>query len=156
LSYICIVGIEQDIKQSKFKNDNQKATANILFTASYLERRTQKILGEYKLTLPQFNILRILRGQHPRAIMVNQLIERMLDHSSNASRIVDKLVAKQLVNRTVCPADRRAVDVHITAEGLELLAKIDEVEEHFFFGTGVLSPEELKALNSILDKGRKA
>ena len=101
------MAIEQDIRQNRFKSEYQKATINILYTASCIRHGAQKVLADYGLTLPQFNILRILRGQYPRAIMVNQLIERMIDRSSNASRIVDKLVAKKLVNRTVCPADRR-------------------------------------------------
>jgi DNA-binding MarR family transcriptional regulator len=86
---------------------------------------------------------------------VNQLIERMLDRSSNASRIVDKLLAKQLVDRTICNADRRAVDVKITEAGLLLLAKIDQVEDQLFFGVDQLSHDELELLNNLLDKGRQ-
>jgi DNA-binding MarR family transcriptional regulator len=147
--------IEQEIKQARFKSEHQKAAINILFTAGAIQHRSQRVLAAFDLTLPQFNVLRILRGQHPSAIMVNQLIERMLDRSSNASRIVDKLLAKQLVDRTICNADRRAVDVKITEAGLQLLAKIDQVEDQLFFGVGQLSQDELEELNKLLDKGRQ-
>jgi len=104
----------------------------------------------------QFNILRILRGQHPDSTSINSLIERMLDKASNASRIVEKLREKNLVVRTTNSIDRRSVDVKITEFGLNLLAKIDVVDEEFHFGTDSLSQAEVMMLNHLLDKGRKS
>lgn len=148
------MGIEQDIRQSRFKSPYHKATVNLIYTASCLNHRFQRTLKEYDITTPQFNILRILRGQSPNATTVNDLIARMLDKSSNASRIVEKLVAKKLVDRRICPHDRRAVDVSITAEGLILLEKIDTIEPQLFFGLDSLSEEEASRLSDLLDKGR--
>src|SRR5215216_4088710 len=99
--------IEDEIKQENFKSSYQKAYINLAFTASWLQMKAAQVFRNYDLTLPQFNILRILRGQHPKPATVNLLIERMLDKTSNASRIVDKLVAKGLVTRQPCPQDRR-------------------------------------------------
>ena len=96
------MGIEHDIKQSKFRSEHQKAGINLMYTASFISNNNQHLLKGYGLTLPQFNILRILRGQYPKATTVNDLIDRMIDKSSNASRIVEKLRAKKLVERKVC------------------------------------------------------
>jgi DNA-binding MarR family transcriptional regulator len=148
------MAIEQDIQQSVFKNPHQKAAINVMFTASFLNLQAQQLLKTSNLTLPQFNILRILRGQYPKATTVNDLIDRMVDKSSNASRIVEKLRTKKLLERKVCENDRRAVDVIITESGLELLQKIDSEDEHFFLGLHSLTSEEAEQLSALLDKAR--
>ncbi len=148
------MGLEEDIKQRKFKNQYQKAGVNLAFTYSFMVNRNMRMLKKFGLTLPQFNILRILRGQHPKVTTVNDLIDRMLDKSSNASRIVEKLRAKNLVERRVSELDRRAVDISITQAGLNLLALIDKVEHEFYFGIDSLTEEEATLLNVLLDKGR--
>jgi DNA-binding MarR family transcriptional regulator len=115
-----------------------------------LKRRTDKA----KITLQQYNILRILRGQHPKPATVNLLKERMLDKMPDVSRIIDRLVQKELVSRCTSDRDRRAVDILITDKGLEVLSQLDEamritnvLDEH-------LTPEECEILNRLLDKMR--
>jgi DNA-binding MarR family transcriptional regulator len=150
------VRLEDEIKQSAFQSEGQKAYLNILFTSGWLSLRQAAAFRPYGVTLPQFNILRILRGQHPKPATVAMLIERMLDKTSNASRIVDKLEEKKLVTRTVCPANRRAVDIRITEAGLALLQQVDESHLTDFRQSGLdtLTDEELKQLNYLLDKLR--
>jgi DNA-binding MarR family transcriptional regulator len=150
------VRLEDEIKQSSFQSEGQKAYLNILFTAGWLSLRQAAAFRPYGLTLPQFNVLRILRGQHPRPATVAMLIERMLDKTSNASRIVDKLEEKKLVTRTICPANRRAVDIRITETGLALLHQIDESGLLIASkaGMGNLTDEEFEQLNTLLDKIR--
>ncbi|WP_239691949.1 MarR family winged helix-turn-helix transcriptional regulator [Hymenobacter coccineus] len=114
--------IEDEIKQPVFRSAYEKAIINLTYTAGWLQVRQAAAFKPFGLTLPQFNLLRILRGQHPRPATVALLIDRMLDKTSNASRIVDRLEEKQLVTRTVCPANRRAVDIRITEAGLDLLS----------------------------------
>jgi DNA-binding MarR family transcriptional regulator len=108
------VRLEDEIKQPTFQSEGQKAYLNIIFTSGWLSQRQAAAFRPDGITLPQFNVLRILRGQHPKPATVALLIERMLDKTSNASRIVDKLEEKKFVTRTVCPANRRAVDIRIT------------------------------------------
>ncbi|WP_188556811.1 MarR family winged helix-turn-helix transcriptional regulator [Hymenobacter glacieicola] len=146
--------IEDEIKQPAFKDDFQKAYINLIFTAGWLQLRQSAKFKEYGLTLPQFNILRILRGQHPKPATVNLLIERMLDKTSNASRIVDKLETKQLVTRKVCPSNRRAVDIRITEAGLELLQRLDALMDSQHIGLHNLTPQEAAQLSALLDKVR--
>ena len=146
--------IEDEIKQSTFKDAYQKAYINIVFTANSLELAQSTVLKGYGITLPQYNILRILRGQYPKPATVNLLIERMLDKTSNASRIVDKLEAKQLVTRTQCPTDRRTVDIVITEKGLAMLQELDKIQEGTKHGVNNLSAEEAEQLSNLLDKIR--
>ncbi|MEQ8583029.1 MAG: MarR family transcriptional regulator [Marinoscillum sp.] len=148
------MGIGEDIKQSKFKSELSKAIINILYTNSWLSQKQVLLFKPYGLTTPQFNVLRILRGQHPKPATINLLIERMLDKSSNASRIVDKLESKGLVARRQCPNDRRAVDVIITSQGLDLLARTDLDMDRWEDGLVSLSEEEARQLNVLLDKLR--
>jgi DNA-binding MarR family transcriptional regulator len=146
--------IEDEIKQPVFRDPYQKAHINILYTAGWLGQQQASAFKGFGVTLPQFNILRILRGQHPKPATVNLLIERMLDKTSNASRIVDKLESKALVTRTVCPSNRRAVDICITKAGLDLLQRLDVVLEQNPMGIQNLSSEEATQLSTLLDKIR--
>ncbi|MCB2408286.1 MarR family winged helix-turn-helix transcriptional regulator [Hymenobacter lucidus] len=146
--------IEDEIKQPVFQSDYQKGYINLVYTAGWLQQQQQAAFREFDITLPQFNILRILRGQHPKPATVNLLIERMLDKTSNASRIVDKLEAKSLVTRTVCPSNRRAVDIRITDAGLDLLQRMDEGVMKRENGLQNLTAEEAVQLNTLLDKIR--
>ncbi|WP_073112386.1 MarR family winged helix-turn-helix transcriptional regulator [Hymenobacter daecheongensis] len=146
--------IEDEIKQPTFQNPYQKVYINLVYTAGWLAQRQAEIFRPYGITLPQFNILRILRGQHPKPATVNLLIERMLDKTSNASRIVDKLEAKALVTRTTCPSNRRAVDIRITEAGLALLHQMDETALRQPIGLQNITPEEAAQLSELLDKLR--
>jgi len=146
--------IEDEIKQPAFKSEHQKAYINLLYTAGWLQQVQTALFKPYGVTLPQYNILRILRGQYPKPATVSLLIERMLDKTSNASRIVDKLEAKGLVTRKQCPADRRTVDVLITDKGLALLQEMDSLEGGQGTGLQRLHEEEAAQLSNLLDKIR--
>jgi DNA-binding MarR family transcriptional regulator len=146
--------IGEEIKQSKFKTEYQKLGINLAYTASWLETLIARELKKYKLTGQQFNVLRILRGQKGNPATISLLTERMIDKSSNASRLVDKLVTKDLAKRHECPSDRRQVDVVITQKGLDLLSKIDKEEEAWSAALKMLSSNEAKELNRLLDKLR--
>jgi DNA-binding MarR family transcriptional regulator len=150
------VRLEDEIKQPAFQSEAQKALVNLMYTSGWLEQRQQSAFKLYGLTGPQFNILRILRGQHPLPATVAMLIDRMLDKTSNASRIVDKLEEKKLATRTVCPANRRAVDIRITEAGLRLLRQIDDdgKVDPASCGFDNLTPSEQRQLNVLLDKLR--
>jgi DNA-binding MarR family transcriptional regulator len=147
--------IGKEIKQAKFKNEYQKMLINILFTSNWLSAKHSANLKPFGISTQQFNLLRILRGQHPKPATVNLLIDRMLDKSSNASRLVEKLRVKKLVERAICPEDRRAVNVVITQKGLDLLAEIDKHELSFLKELKNLSEKEAEQMNKLLDKLRE-
>ncbi|HEY4800660.1 MAG TPA: MarR family transcriptional regulator [Bacteroidia bacterium] len=147
--------LEDEIKQNKFKSEYQKLSVNILFTANWLEHHHGQHCKKHDITSEQFNILRILRGQYPKAATVNLLIERMLNKMSNASRLVEKLRKKGLVERETSQTDRRACDVMITKKGLSLLAEMDKSEREWTKLISHISENEAKHLNFMLDKLRK-
>ena len=147
--------IEEEIQQKEFRSQMQKTTINIIFTANWLNLKFTQSLKHYDLSLPQYNVLRILRGQKGCPATVNSITERMLDKSSNASRLVDKLKAKGLVERRECSNDRRAVDVVITDTGLALLKELDKEVSHMEKSLPQLDENEMSALNNILDKLRQ-
>ncbi|HEX9739127.1 MAG TPA: MarR family transcriptional regulator, partial [Ignavibacteriaceae bacterium] len=131
-----------------------KSAVNVIYTFNWLYEKHMELLKPFGLTIQQFNILRILRGQHPKPANVKLLKERMMDKMSDASRLVEKLRAKGLVDRRICDKDRRNVDVLITEDGLKLLENIDEHETEFDKLTANLSNDEMDQLNSLLDKMR--
>ncbi|MGB9664720.1 MAG: MarR family winged helix-turn-helix transcriptional regulator [Ignavibacteria bacterium] len=146
--------LEDEIKQSSFRNEYHKLAVNLIFTHSWLMSKIYELLDEYDLTPQQFNLLRILRGQYPQPASITILKERMLDKMSDASRLVERLVAKGLVERKICPEDRRKVDVVISKKGLRVLQKIDEKDEEMDNFLKHLSLKEAEQLNSLLDKLR--
>jgi len=146
--------IEDEIKQSKFSSDYIKAIINIVYTSNYLSLQHTKTLKPHGISPEQFNILRILRGQYPKPATVKLLIERMLNKSSNASRLVEKLRLKGLVERKEVPNNRREVDVVITQKGLDLLTTLDKEEQSREKNFKHLNPDELKELNRLLDAFR--
>ncbi|RFS13828.1 MarR family winged helix-turn-helix transcriptional regulator [Emticicia sp. C21] len=149
------MSIEKDIKQQKpFKSPYQKLVVNILFTNNWMNSDHMNILKPFDLTAQQYNVLRILRGQYPNPITVNGIIERMLDKMSNASRLVDKLLAKDLASRCDNKDDRRACDVRITQLGLDVLKEIDVLQESWETSFSNLTPDEAETLSGLLDKLR--
>ena len=146
--------LEDEIKQKEFIDEYQKGYVNIVYTFNWLSGKSKDFFKEYDLTVQQFNILRILRGQYPNPSTINLLKERMLDKMCDASRIVERLRLKQLLVRNQSPTDRRSVDILISDKGLELLSKLDVELERLNSIMRNLSQDELKQLNDLLDKLR--
>lgn len=146
--------IEDEIKQSSFKNEYHKLIINLSFTSTWLENQQQQMLKPHGISIQQFNILRILRGQHPNPARVSLLQDRMVDRMSNASRLVEKLRKKELVERHICEKDRRAVDVLITDRGLKLLDSLAGMEKTWIEKLMCLSDKEAVQLNEMLDRIR--
>ncbi|MES2647386.1 MAG: MarR family transcriptional regulator [Bacteroidota bacterium] len=145
--------IEKEIGQQVFRSDRQKGIINMVYTYNWMIEKMKHRLDEFDLTMQQFNILRILRGaQGPLSTL--QIRERMLDKMSDTSRIVDRLIIKELAQKNTCPRDKRLVDVLITGKGLELLAKLDLHADELDAIIENLSSAELQQLNYLLDKIR--
>ena len=154
-AYIRFVKLEDEIKQSKFKNEHHKLGVNIIYTANWLSHHHSRHCKEFDITPEQFNILRILRGQYPTPATVNLLIERMLNKMSNVSRLIEKLREKGLAGRKISKDDRRSCDVLITKKGLNLLTELDKAEKEWNKLISHLSEKEATTLNNLLDKLRK-
>lgn len=142
--------ISKDI-QSRFENQKVKALINILYTANWITAHQNEYFKSFGLSPQQYNILRILRGAGT-SLKVQTIKERMIDRSPNATRLMDKLCAKNLIQRIPCPDDRRVVKVEITTQGLDLINAIPNdinktVLKH-------ISEEEAEQLSNLLDKMR--
>ena len=146
--------IEQAIHQKEFSSDMERSIVNILYTGSWLSTIQLGALKTFGISLQQFNVLRILKGQHPEPATVNTLVERMIDKNSNASRIVEKLRSKGFLLRTTCPDDRRRVDVIITDSGINILDQCNEAMVNLQNEYDTLIPKEHTELNRLLNKLR--
>lgn len=145
--------LEKEIAQKSFKSERHKAMVNLIYTYYWANNLTRSDFTDYDITPQQFNILRILRGQFPNPSTINLLKERMLDKMCDASRMVDRLKQKDLIDRCINKKDRRSVDIVISQKGLDLLSKIDaEVNQERLMQH--LTEDEAKQLNILLDKLR--
>jgi DNA-binding MarR family transcriptional regulator len=148
------MGIEQAIKQAKFENEYEKAAVNILFTGSWLSNMNSTRLKKHGITPEQYNVLRILRGSHPKSMMLAEVTARMIDKSSNCTRLVEKLRQKELLKREICENSRRQVDITILDSGLAVLRKIDAEAQQWLDTLKNITNSEAQELNRILDKLR--
>lgn len=149
------MSLENDLQQ-KFRNDSQKAMLNILYTSYFIQDRMNNMFKQYDITRQQFNVLRILRGQHPGHASVNLIRERMLDKMSDASRIVERLRLKELVIRKNAEKDKRAVEVSITQAGLKLLEEMEKPVQEFEALFNCWTAEETAQINGLLDRFRES
>jgi DNA-binding MarR family transcriptional regulator len=146
--------IEEEIKQTKFRSAQQKAMLNLIFTSNWLENKHRDYFKEYGLTNQQFNILRILKGQHPSKISGTEIKSRMLDKNSDVSRLLDRMILKKLVIKSQCPNDKRSADVGISDLGISLLQKIDRTVFNFAGSLEQLTEDEANQLSYLLDRCR--
>jgi DNA-binding MarR family transcriptional regulator len=148
------MSLEQDIQQAKFSSEHEKAVVNLLFTSSWLHGANAARLKKHDITPEQFNVLRILRGSHPKPLMLADITCRMIDKNSNATRLVEKLRQKGFVKREICENNRRQVDISITDKGMMVLKEIDREEAEWLAKIKTISKQEAHELNRILDKLR--
>lgn len=147
------MGIEKEIQQQTFRNDYQKATVNLIFSANWLNEKIKVFLETEDITPQQYNILRILRGSK-QPLSTLQIRGRMLDKMSDTSRIVERMLKKGLVEKKVCSKDKRLVDVVLSKRGYSLLERLDKKNTELDNILQALSPEEARTLNGLLDKMR--
>lgn len=146
--------LEEEIQQKKFRSEKHKAILNIYYTDCFISSKLELLLKGFELTLQQYNILRILRGQNGKTIAMGEIKNRMLDKNSDVSRIVERLRVKKLLERKISRDDRRQMDVKISQVGLDLLSKIDEIERQTDKILSTLTEKETIQLNFLLDKIR--
>ncbi|MDD2986901.1 MarR family transcriptional regulator [Flavobacterium sp.] len=147
--------IEEIIKSNSAISHEKRTVLNIMFTQNVVADAFHDILKAFDLSVEQFNVLRILRGQKGKPTNMCMIQERMIAKTSNTTRLVDKLLLKGLVNRVVCEENRRKMEITITKKGLDLLSQLDpKIEAHETLFAQNLSEEELGILNNLLEKYR--
>mgnify|MGYP000043386211 CR=1 FL=1 len=147
--------LEEVVKVEQFRNDSQRAIINLYYTNSVISGQFKALLKPAGLTPQQFNILRILNGQYPEPARIGLVKERMIDRNSDMTRLVERLVSKGLIERTVCEEDRRQQHVKITEKGRSMLHTIKAKVDRFENASQQLSDKELDVLNQLLDKLRE-
>ena len=133
---------------------NSKQVIITLIKTNYeINIQLMAALKPYGISIQQFNVLRILRGQKGVAANLSTVQERMINKMSNTTRLIDKLIDKTFVERIVCKENRRKIELFITNEGLTFLKKIDpiidQVEEKM---VGNLNKENKENVISILSQ----
>lgn len=147
--------IEEIIKSNSVISNEKRTVLNIMFTQNIVTDAFNEILRTFDLSVEQFNVLRILRGQKGKPANMCVIQERMIAKTSNTTRLVDKLLLKGLVNRVVCEQNRRKMEITITEKGLKLLNELDpKIEAHEILFANNLTKQELENLNELLEKYR--
>lgn len=142
------------VKQKRFRSSQVEAGLNIIFTANWLEEITRTFLKPYDISSEQYNVLRILKGQHPKAYALQEIRDRMLNRWSNVSRLVEKLRQKGYLIRQPMKSNRRKVEIRITDEGLQFLEKLESLPIAGDAYEQALSDEQARQLSTLLDQFR--
>jgi len=147
--------IEDEIP-GHYRNEYHKGAINLMYTVKKLSYGFLQMLKTHGLTEPQYNILRVLRGfRFGGPSSIGFIRARMLDKSSDVSRLVEKLFEKGYIDRKENLVDRRQKEVEITQKGLDLLAGMDDCEQKTDTLLNNLEPREVQELNRLLDKIRE-
>lgn len=146
--------IEEEIKQKKFNSEHEKLLVNLIFTSNWLACIQQRFFKPFGITPQQYNVLRILKGQYPNPASVGMVQERMLDRSSNITRLVDKLIEKKLVSRCENPNNRRMQELRISEVGLDFLETIASSQTEIVRLFDGLTTNEANQFNEMLDRVR--
>ncbi len=149
--------IEDEIKSTIPLTISKKIILNVLYSQNIINEKFNEVLKPFDLSSEQYNVLRILRGQKGKPANMCVIQERMIAKTSNTTRLVDKLLLKNLVTRNVCPDNRRKIEVTITQKGLDVLKQLDpKVIAHENYFANNLDPAELEQFNYLLEKFRNS
>jgi DNA-binding MarR family transcriptional regulator len=147
--------LSERIQQAQFVSPAQEALLNVLVTSSWVLSELSALMAPFGITPTQYNVLRILRGSHPRKLTCTEIGRRMLDRMPDVTRILARLQKAGWITRERATYDKRVVEVGITEKGLELLAHmqplVDAAQERLM---ARLSPEEQRQLSDLLDRLR--
>lgn len=147
--------IENHIKSNKTLSLHKKMLINVLYTGNWLNDSISEVLKDFDISTQQFNVLRILKGRNGNPANLSDIQERMIAKNSNTTRLVDKLINKELVSKKKCPSNKRKVEILITASGLIFLDQVNEVVENREANIiKHLNEEEIEQLNALLNKLR--
>ncbi|WP_283635928.1 MarR family transcriptional regulator [Aquaticitalea lipolytica] len=145
--------LEDILKTSKTLPLSRKTIINVFLSNTYFKDEMLSVLKPFDLSLEQFNVLRILRGQNEKPLNLQDIQDRMVNKMSNTTRLIDKLLLKDFVERNTCAKNRRKIEIFITQDGLKTLSVldpiIDDIEQQM---TSNLSQTELELLNNLLTK----
>ena len=147
--------LEEAIKSGKFSSQKQKAGLNILYTAWWLKTLISQELKSLGLTHEQYNVLRILKGKHPEKMCVKDIGCRMIERNSNVPRIVDRLVAKDLVDRSTSEMDKRETVITLTNDGMNILENANQKVDSLFSEAVPINEQDSKQLNELLESMRE-
>ncbi|MFY7880016.1 MAG: MarR family winged helix-turn-helix transcriptional regulator [Lacibacter sp.] len=144
--------LEKHIHQNrKFRNEHHKSVVNLILTGNWVNEQMKKLIASTGITTQQYNILRILQGS-AKPLTILQIRERMLDKMSDTSRLVDRLIQKELVVKKVNKIDKRLVDIYISAKGKRFLSSLEKIASSIDDIARNLNQKEARLLNQLLDK----
>ena len=145
--------LKKRLKQERFSGVEQEVVLNLLVAANYLHSKLDTICGSFRITLAQFNVLRILKGAHPNGYPRHEIIRRMVEPSPDVTRLIDRLIKEGFVERFYSDKDRRLSLARITKKGINLLTKINpEVNKFISEYSSSLSKTEKEILSNICEK----
>ncbi len=149
------MNIETHIKTDKLPA-HKKALINIIYSANFINDQISAVLKPFDISIQQFNVLRILKGQKDSPANLSTIQDRMVTKMSNTTRLVDKLINKKLVERKICSNNRRKVEIEITEHGKHFLNEVNSaVEAKEIEMTKHLDTEDINQINTLLNKLRK-
>ena len=134
-----------------FENAHHEALMGLMLVSGQQNEKQRKFFKPFGISAQQYNVLRILRGRHPEPCSLNVVKDRLMDKTSDVSRLVERLRGSGYIDRQQNGIDRRLVDISITQQGLDLLLKLDAtISEMWQFSN--ITDAETHQLIELLEK----
>lgn len=149
-----MTNINDEIRQYAYESSKQKALLNLMFTHNWIIQKINDFFRDQTVTNQQFNVLRILNGQHPKPCTAKHIKEVMIFKAPDLTRLLDRLIDKKLAERRFCEGNRRSLDISITVSGIELLNRLNPELSKLMDSHIYLSESESESLSTLLDKAR--
>lgn len=150
------MGLKEEIKQSKFSSKQQEALLNVLYTGNWVRDSHSEFFKPYGIRYQHYNVLRIIKGSHPKPMCPGDIKNVMLDKSPDLTRLIDKMVNFGYLSREHCKENRRMVLISITDKGIDFVDDVNEaLRGHLGAMEDKITEDEAQALNDILNKLRQ-
>jgi DNA-binding MarR family transcriptional regulator len=145
--------LKKRLKQQRFSSVEQEAILNLFVASNYIHSKLDNLCNSFDITLAQFNVLRILKGAHPKGYPRGEITKRMVEPAPDVTRLIDRLVIDGLVERFISEEDRRLSMSRITKKGINLLTKINpEVDQFLSDYSSALNKNEKETLSVLCEK----
>lgn len=139
----------------EYRNDYHRLILNLHQTDGYIFNHFQQKLAPFDLSVQQYKALRLLAEVFPNSLTAGELKEKMTDLNSDMTRLIDRLVAKNLVVREIDPTNRRRLNLRLTKESAEYMERVAAEFKDFESIVSHLTDEEVHTMNTLLDKIRQ-
>lgn len=148
------VSLDDLIALNRFESESERAVALTVYVAAWLDSAINEAFKKFDITRPQYNLIKILYNNHPQKLSTGVITSRMIDKTSNVTRLADRLIPRGIMIRVQNEENRRIHELSLTPKGYKLAEELDAAirDNVWTIPAERLSSEEIQTLVDLLLK----